>query len=76
MGAAGLCSTHTAGAVHQGDLMGASLGWCGVLIAIIQPLLHRWGLADFSPAVDQLMQVVCPVIGLGGAKALRDAEPK
>lgn len=75
MGAAGLSLTHTAGAVLQGDFMSASLGWCGVLIAIAQPLLHRLGLADFSPAVDQLLQIVCPAIGLGGAKVLRDSEP-
>jgi hypothetical protein len=56
--------------------MSASLGWCGVLMAIAQPLLHRWGLADFAPAVDQVLQVLCPALGIGGAKVLRDSEPK
>lgn len=55
--------------------MSASLGWCGVLMAIAQPLLHRWGLADFAPAVDQVLQVLCPALGIGGAKVLHNAQP-
>lgn len=48
-------------------------GYSGILASVAYSVLQHFHLTEFSPIVDAIMQVACPV---ASAKVLRDAEPK
>ena len=46
--------------------LGTVCGYVGVIQAVGYALLQKYGLLDFAPVLDNVLQIVCPVAGVAG----------
>lgn len=53
-------------------MFGAICGYSGILASVAYSVLQHFHLTEFSPVVDAVMQIICPV---GAAVQLHKSEP-
>lgn len=52
--------------------LGALCGYSGIIASVAYSVLQHFHLTEFSPVVDAIFQVACPI---GAAKVLHNSEP-